>query len=226
VSDDEWEVFELVVRRFYATVADAAVWEHLKVVAEVDDDCRRLKANGKRLVEPGYHDVYPYFSTTENFVPDVDEGEELAFGRRTRGQTDPAAPTIRPVAAHRDDGGMGIGTKCLTAETDVLHRDTDGDVVRAPVSELFDDGAVVMADGDTEIAINERGPTSLSVDEATERVTEREQTLSEPAPARGQRERPSDHDRNRIAFGDIRPPDVSADGRRVRDRPRCRRRCG
>jgi len=26
VSDDEWEVFELVVRRFYATVADAAVW--------------------------------------------------------------------------------------------------------------------------------------------------------------------------------------------------------
>nr|WP_277410183.1 DNA topoisomerase I [Natrinema longum] len=77
VGDDEWEVFELVVRRFYATVAEAAIWEHLKVVAEVDD--YRLKANGKRLVEPGYHDVYPYFSTTENYVPDVDEGEELAL---------------------------------------------------------------------------------------------------------------------------------------------------
>jgi len=77
VSDDEWEIFELVVRRFFATVADAAVWEHLKVVAEVDD--YRLKANGKRLVEPGYHDVYPYFSTSENYVPDVDEGEELAL---------------------------------------------------------------------------------------------------------------------------------------------------
>ncbi|ELY70240.1 DNA topoisomerase I [Natrinema versiforme] len=77
VSDDEWEVFELVVRRFYATVADAAEWEHLKVVAEVED--HRLKSNGKRLVEPGYHDVYPYFSTTENFVPDVDEGEELGL---------------------------------------------------------------------------------------------------------------------------------------------------
>ncbi|WP_254763790.1 DNA topoisomerase I [Natrinema marinum] len=77
VSDDEWDVFELVVRRFYATVADAAKWEHLKVVAEVDD--YRLKANGKRLVEPGYHDVYPYFSTTENYVPDVDEGEELTL---------------------------------------------------------------------------------------------------------------------------------------------------
>ncbi len=77
ISDDEWEVFELVVRRFFATVADAAVWEHLKVVTEVGE--HRLKSNGKRLVEPGYHDVYPYFSTTENFVPDVDEGEELAL---------------------------------------------------------------------------------------------------------------------------------------------------
>ncbi|MFC4544340.1 DNA topoisomerase I [Halosolutus amylolyticus] len=77
VSDDEWEIFELVVRRFFATVADAAVWEHLKVVTEVDD--YRLKSNGKRLVEPGYHDVYPYFNTSENFVPDVDEGEELAI---------------------------------------------------------------------------------------------------------------------------------------------------
>ncbi|MXV62377.1 DNA topoisomerase I [Natronorubrum sp. JWXQ-INN-674] len=77
VSDDEWEVFELVVRRFFATVAEAAVWEHLKVVAEVDD--YRLKANGKRLVEPGYHEVYPYFNTTENFVPELDEGDELSL---------------------------------------------------------------------------------------------------------------------------------------------------
>ncbi|MDG5817490.1 DNA topoisomerase I [Natronococcus sp. A-GB7] len=77
VSDDEWEIYELVVRRFYATVADPAEWEHLKVVAEVDD--ARLKANGKRLVEPGYHDVYPYFNTTENYVPDVETGEELSI---------------------------------------------------------------------------------------------------------------------------------------------------
>ncbi|NKE34421.1 DNA topoisomerase I [Natronococcus sp. JC468] len=77
VDDDEWELYELVVRRFYATVADPAEWEHLKVVAEVDD--ARLKANGKRLVEPGYHDVYPYFNTSENYVPDVETGERLTI---------------------------------------------------------------------------------------------------------------------------------------------------
>ncbi|WIV65966.1 DNA topoisomerase I [Natrialbaceae archaeon AArc-T1-2] len=77
VDDDEWQIYELVVRRFFATVADPATWHHLKVVAEVED-CR-LKANGKRLVEPGYHDVYPYFSTTENYVPDLKDGEAVAI---------------------------------------------------------------------------------------------------------------------------------------------------
>ncbi|WP_411965550.1 DNA topoisomerase I [Haloferax sp. YSMS24] len=76
LSEDEWDVYELVVRRFFATVAEDAVWEHLRVVAEAAG--LSLKANGKRLLEPGYHEVYPYFNSTESFVPDVEEGESLA----------------------------------------------------------------------------------------------------------------------------------------------------
>ena len=77
LSEDEWEVYELVVRHFFATVADPAEWEHLKVVADANG-CL-LKANGKRLLEAGYHDVYPYRSTAENHVPDVEEGELLGI---------------------------------------------------------------------------------------------------------------------------------------------------
>ena len=77
LSDDEWELYELVVRRFFATVAEAATWEHLRVVAEANG-CS-LKANGKRLVEPGYHAVYPYPSTNETHVPDVTDGESLGI---------------------------------------------------------------------------------------------------------------------------------------------------
>ncbi|MBB6646348.1 DNA topoisomerase I [Halobellus ruber] len=82
LDDDEWEVYELVVRRFFATVAEPATWEHLRVVATVGADegaDLSLKANGKRLVEPGYHAVYPYSSASESFVPDVAEGEALAI---------------------------------------------------------------------------------------------------------------------------------------------------
>jgi len=76
LSEDEWEVYELVVRRFFATVAEPATWEHLRVVAEAAG-CR-LKATGKRLLEPGYHAVYPYSSASESFLPDLEEGDRLS----------------------------------------------------------------------------------------------------------------------------------------------------
>jgi len=78
LSDDEWAIYELVVRRFFATVADPAEWVHTKVVATAGGET--LKANGKRLVDRGYHAVYPYFSTSENYVPAVEEGEQLSLG--------------------------------------------------------------------------------------------------------------------------------------------------
>ncbi|MFC7073419.1 DNA topoisomerase I [Halovenus rubra] len=78
LDEDEWNIYELVVRRFFATVAEPATWEHLRVVAKAGG--HQLKANGKRLVEEGYHAVYPYSSASENFVPDVSEGEQLAIG--------------------------------------------------------------------------------------------------------------------------------------------------
>ncbi len=77
LSDDEWEIYELIVRRFFATVAEPATWEHLRVVADADG--LGLKANGKRLLEAGYHEVYPYSSASETHVPDVQEGEQLAI---------------------------------------------------------------------------------------------------------------------------------------------------
>jgi len=114
LSEDEWEVYELVVRRFLATVAEPATWEHLRVVATVDGDelDPSLKANGKRLIDPGYHAVYPYRSTTENYVPDVTEGAELAVteARLEAKQTQPPRRygQSRLIETMED---MGIGTK-------------------------------------------------------------------------------------------------------------------
>ncbi|MDY6779779.1 MAG: DNA topoisomerase, partial [Halobacteria archaeon] len=44
LSDDEWQIYELVVRRFFATFAPPAKWEHIKAVVDVDGE--RFKANG------------------------------------------------------------------------------------------------------------------------------------------------------------------------------------
>ncbi|ERH02405.1 MAG: Topoisomerase IA, partial [Halonotius sp. J07HN6] len=129
LSDDEWEIYELVVRRFFATVADDATWEHLKVVAEIADagvavngetaiENLTLKANGKRLVEAGYHAVYPYFSQSETHVPDVSVGDELAIT-----DTDIEAKQTQPPRRYGQSRlietmeKLGIGTKSTRHHT-------------------------------------------------------------------------------------------------------------
>ena len=116
LSDDEWDVYELVVRRFFATVAESARWEHLKVVSMVSD--LSLKANGKRLLEAGYHAVYPYFNTSENYVPNVEEGEELAI-TDTRIEDKETQPPRRYGQSRLIEKmeKMGIGTKSTRHNT-------------------------------------------------------------------------------------------------------------
>ncbi|WP_440007260.1 DNA topoisomerase I [Halomicrococcus sp. SG-WS-1] len=116
LGDDEWEIYELVVRRFFATVADAAKWEHLKVVADASG--LSLKSNGKRLLEEGYHAVYPYFNTSENYVPDVEEGERLSVtdARFEEKQTQPPRRYGQSRLIEKMET-MGIGTKSTRHNT-------------------------------------------------------------------------------------------------------------
>ncbi|RBI63508.1 DNA topoisomerase I [halophilic archaeon] len=116
LGEDEWEIYELVVRRFFATVADAAKWEHLKVVADASG--LSLKSNGKRLLEEGYHAVYPYFNTSENYVPDVEEGERLSVtdARFEEKQTQPPRRYGQSRLIEKMET-MGIGTKSTRHNT-------------------------------------------------------------------------------------------------------------
>ncbi|MFB6168133.1 MAG: DNA topoisomerase I [Haloferacaceae archaeon] len=115
LSADEWEVYELVVRRFMATCAEPAEWAHLSVVATVDDGAGeplRLKANGKRLLAPGYLAVYPYSDASERAVPAVSEGASLALSdvRLDAKETQPPRRygQSRLIETMEE---MGIGTK-------------------------------------------------------------------------------------------------------------------
>lgn len=82
LSDSEWTIYELVTRRFAATFAEAAVWNHRRIDVLADDEYL-LKANGKTLVSAGYHDVYPYFDTDEDALPLVAEGAVVQIGSAT-----------------------------------------------------------------------------------------------------------------------------------------------
>ena len=180
LSDDEWDVYELVVRRFFATTADPAEWEHLKVVADADG-CL-LKANGKRLVEAGYHDVYPYGSASENYVPAVEEGDvlDVVDARIEAKETQP--PRRRGQSRLIEEmSDRGLGTKCLTEDTELLVG-VGNDVERQPVSELFEREQVVLADGETDVATTTSGPETLSYEEDTGRIVSTEAELISKRP--------------------------------------------
>jgi DNA topoisomerase-1 len=116
LSEAEWALYELVVRRFFATCAGSAEWAHLRVVATAEE--RSLKANGKRLLEAGYHRVYPYLSTDEHHIPAVTEGEELALSAVERAAKETQPPRRRGQSRLIEQmEQLGIGTKSTRHNT-------------------------------------------------------------------------------------------------------------
>jgi len=116
LTEDEWQVYELVVRRFFATLAPPAEWEHVRATFEIDGD--RYKANGRRLLEPGYHAYYPYFGTDENRLPEIDEGDKLEIddARLEEKETQPPSRIGQSKLVERMEE-EGVGTKSTRHNT-------------------------------------------------------------------------------------------------------------
>jgi DNA topoisomerase I len=75
LKEEQWRIYELVVRRFFATLADACEW--LVASIKVDIGTEPFRASGARLIEPGWRAYYPYSKAEEHILPELKEGERL-----------------------------------------------------------------------------------------------------------------------------------------------------
>ncbi|MFP4654849.1 MAG: DNA topoisomerase I [Methanohalobium sp.] len=75
LNEDEWKIYEMVVRRFFATFADPAKWETMKVKFDIGGE--EFRAKGARLVSPGWRWFYPYNSPEDKILPPLQENEQL-----------------------------------------------------------------------------------------------------------------------------------------------------
>ncbi|MGB9927620.1 MAG: DNA topoisomerase I [Methanosarcina sp.] len=75
LNDDEWKVYELVVRRFFATFAGPSEWETMRLRLDINEE--EFRANGARLVEPGWRWYYPYNAPEDRLFPELREGDSL-----------------------------------------------------------------------------------------------------------------------------------------------------
>lgn len=75
LKDDQWKIYELVVRRFFATLAEQCVWDATSI--KVDIGPEPFRASGARLIEAGWRYYYPYSKAEEHLLPELKKGERL-----------------------------------------------------------------------------------------------------------------------------------------------------
>ncbi|NLK26051.1 MAG: topoisomerase I, partial [Euryarchaeota archaeon] len=77
LKGDKWKIYELVVRRFMATVAPPAKAELSDATLDVNGE--EFKAKGYRMLYLGWKKYYPYFKINEFFLPTLVTGEEVVL---------------------------------------------------------------------------------------------------------------------------------------------------
>ena len=115
IGDEAFRVYELVLRRFLATLAPDALWQTMKVYFDAGGEA--YTATGGRLVEPGWHTVYPFSEAKETILPAFVLGEKLPIRTVSLDQKEtmpPARYTQSKLIQRMEE--LGLGTKSTRHE--------------------------------------------------------------------------------------------------------------
>ncbi len=73
LRDDQWKIYQLVVRRFLATLSEQS--KSLRTTLRFDSGGEPLTTGGTVVTEEGWLGVYPYSRRADEEIPDLHEGE-------------------------------------------------------------------------------------------------------------------------------------------------------
>ena len=115
LRDDEWKLYNLIARRFMATLSGQALYQDVKATFDVAGE--PFVAKGQTLVKPGFRALYPYGAKKEDYLPALKKGDELAILSCESDQRQTKPP------ARYSEGGiittmekLGLGTKATRAD--------------------------------------------------------------------------------------------------------------
>jgi DNA topoisomerase-1 len=75
LRDDQWKVYQLVVRRFLATLSEPA--KTLRTTIKLESGGEPLNAGGTVVTHEGWLAVYPYGRRADEEIPKLEEGQEV-----------------------------------------------------------------------------------------------------------------------------------------------------
>lgn len=110
----EWKLYNLIARRFLATLMDAAVIEGTKVMIDVNGE--PFVATGNVVVKPGFREIYPYGMRKDEQLPEISEGDVLSV-RNMKLDAKQTEPPARYSQGHliQEMERRGLGTKSTRA---------------------------------------------------------------------------------------------------------------
>ena len=115
LTDDQWKIYELIVRRFLATLSPDAQWTTLKYL--FDAGAETYTATGSLLAEAGYREVYPYSEAKETILPEMQVGDRLpilAINNEEKYTTPPPRYSQSKLIQRMEE--LGLGTKSTRHE--------------------------------------------------------------------------------------------------------------
>ncbi len=74
LGDRSFKIYELIVRRFYATLSENAETENLSIEFDLEKDL--FVSNGQRILKLGWKEFYHYSSIKEVLLPKLEEGNK------------------------------------------------------------------------------------------------------------------------------------------------------
>jgi len=141
LNEEQWKVYELVVRRFLATLSEPSTSESLKVTFDVGGE--PFSSNGRRMVKPGFRGVYPYNKGSDILLPQMEEGDSITVtgvGIEAKKTKPPGRMSQGRLIQEMEN--LGLGTKSTRA--DILDKLYRRDFVRNNPPEPTETGFAVV----------------------------------------------------------------------------------
>ncbi len=176
LGGDQAKVYELVVRRFLATLLPAAVVESQRLEMTVGEES--FLARGGRVASAGFLEVYEKFAAKRDRpLPSMEAGDVIAV-RRVFGESGETQPPPRygqgTLIEQMED--LGLGTKATRA--DVIQHLYDSNYVRDDPMEPTELGVAIITGFD--LAVKE-APRDISSSEMTAELEAEMDRISEGA---------------------------------------------
>ncbi|HUR69012.1 MAG TPA: DNA topoisomerase I [Candidatus Thermoplasmatota archaeon] len=141
LSGPEWKVYDLIARRFLATLSDPAEVERIKVTLEIGGET--FHANGQTLLVPGFLAVYHFSSREDIILPALAVGDtvQVRGAHLAAKQTQPPSRLTQSKLVQMMEE-LNLGTKATRG--DVIQKLYDRDFVRNKTPEPTESGFAMI----------------------------------------------------------------------------------